>query len=332
MRWQAITIRLPWMLSLLVWTVVSCSAQSRHTDTRINYLGWDGTPKWATLVNGCIRGDTGDCKIRYKTWGGGNWEASLNHYTFTHCENGNSSPATCHKDTQIKYIAGDQRNWQAEILGGTIFQHTPDGWVPPKPAPSGSGQHLDTRINYLDWDGTPKWATIKSGRLQGDTKNGKIRYQTWQGGAWEATLNGKAFTHCMNGDPKRCHPDTIIKYISGAQEEWTAAALDRNTFQHTPANYVQIGKVGDWQEQVDWCITNYTTDPGEFGCGIAVQADCTTTGGRACLLKKAIGFAKIGKCTLAYGLTLGCQCHNGKARDMIVSAGEGNVCSYLKNK
>lgn len=102
---------------------------------------------------------------------------------------------------------------------------------------------------------------------------------------------------------------------------------------------LRFGSLGfdkpDWQKHIDWCIGNYTTDPGEANCQdqyLATYPECLTGGGRACLMTKAINSAKANDCNNAMRLTLICQCHNGGAQQQLGDAGQDNVCSYLRQK
>jgi hypothetical protein len=134
-------------------------------------------------------------------------------------------------------------------------------------------QHTDTVINYLTWNGTAMWAKLEGSyfRVSQDGSgtpweqvplSNTIRYKTWGGGNWEASLNNRVFTHAPNGDWSQAHTDTIINYIAGDGRNWTAIVLNETTFQHTPSGYAppQSGKP-DWQIHADWC----TRDGGSSG-------------------------------------------------------------------
>lgn len=91
----------------------------------------------------------------------------------------------------------------------------------------------------------------------------------------------------------------------------------------------------DWQKHCDQCIGYYTAKPDDVHCVGQYQttyAECLTGGGRACLMSKAMAFAKSGDCERAFNLTLICQCHNGAAQDQLRAAGPRAVCGYLQSK
>ena len=123
--------------------------------------------------------------------------------------------------------------------------------------------------------------------------------------------------------------------------------LDKDVWKHdggrgnnavlTPISAVlaPAGGTPDWQKHIDWCIQNYTTDPGETNCAseyLGVAPECILGGGRACLLRKAISVAKTGNCSSANSIVLLCQCHNPGARQSLVEVGERSVCAYLSKK
>ena len=93
----------------------------------------------------------------------------------------------------------------------------------------------------------------------------------------------------------------------------------------------------EWQTHIDWCIGNWTADPGETNCldqYATTEPQCAAPGGggRACLMARAIDSARSNNCSYSFQLTLICQCHNGGAREKIAGAGQGAVCGYLKTK
>jgi hypothetical protein len=91
----------------------------------------------------------------------------------------------------------------------------------------------------------------------------------------------------------------------------------------------------DWQNHIDWCIGNHTTDPGQTNCAdqyTATEPRCITGGGRACLMERAIDSAKHNNCSYAFRLTLICQCQSGKAQQQLGEAGPQKVCDYETTK
>lgn len=82
--------------------------------------------------------------VNYKSWGGGNWRASIDSQgTFTHTAQGASSS---HTDTIINYITWDGSEWTATIdPSRKVFKHVRKGE---------SSGHEDTILNYLTWDGS----------------------------------------------------------------------------------------------------------------------------------------------------------------------------------
>ncbi|MEM9090567.1 MAG: DUF4751 family protein [Cyanobacteria bacterium P01_F01_bin.53] len=85
-----------------------------------------------------------DSYASYKTWGGSNWNASINsNGIFTHTAQGASSS---HTDTIINYISWGGSEWTATIDPETkVFTHTRRG---------ASSSHTDTILNYITWDGS----------------------------------------------------------------------------------------------------------------------------------------------------------------------------------
>jgi hypothetical protein len=130
--------------------------------------------------------------------------------------------------------------------------------------------------------------------------------------------------------------DTDTVKISGLDKDvWKRDSVQSNSIAPIAAPLSPLTGTPDWQQHIDWCIKNYTTDPGETNCVpdyLGVAPDCILGGGRACLLRKAISLAKNGNCSSANSLVLLCQCHNSGARQSISNAGEDNVCSYLNHK
>lgn len=91
----------------------------------------------------------------------------------------------------------------------------------------------------------------------------------------------------------------------------------------------------DFKDSLQWCIGNYSRDPGETNCPgdyVATYPECLTGGGRACLMSKAIQAAKANDCANAFRLAQICQCHNDGARDEIRAAGPQAVCDFLKTR
>jgi hypothetical protein len=90
----------------------------------------------------------------------------------------------------------------------------------------------------------------------------------------------------------------------------------------------------EWQQHVDWCIQNSDAG-GSVDCPdkyTATYPECLVSGGRSCLMKKAIQSAKDGDYANAFRLAQICQCHNVNARDKIRDAGQKAVGDYLKTK
>jgi len=95
---------------------------------------------------------------------------------------------------------------------------------------------------------------------------------------------------------------------------------------------VMVVPRSEWMEHVDWSVSNHdaggSTDcPGEYP-----YPGCILAGGRACLMRQAIASAKAGDCGTAFRVTQVTQCHNPRAKQAIINAGMGPVCSYLKSK
>jgi hypothetical protein len=88
----------------------------------------------------------------------------------------------------------------------------------------------------------------------------------------------------------------------------------------------------EWQTHVDWCIRNSDAG-GSVDCPEKYPyPECIVSGGRSCLMKKAIQSAKDGDYANAFRLAQICQCHNVTARDQIRDAGQKAVGDYLKTK
>ncbi len=91
----------------------------------------------------------------------------------------------------------------------------------------------------------------------------------------------------------------------------------------------------DFKESLSWCISSYTKEPGELDCAneyVATYPECLTSGGRSCLMKKAVASAKDAKCDMAFRLALICQCHSDGGRSEIEAAGKQAVCDFLKSR
>jgi hypothetical protein len=90
----------------------------------------------------------------------------------------------------------------------------------------------------------------------------------------------------------------------------------------------------EWQSHIDWCIHNSDAG-GSVDCPdkyAATYPECIVSGGRSCLMGKAIQSAKDGDYANAYRLAQICQCHNVTARDQIRDAGQKAVGDYLRTK
>jgi hypothetical protein len=89
----------------------------------------------------------------------------------------------------------------------------------------------------------------------------------------------------------------------------------------------------EWQLHLNWCIGN-SDALGSVDCPdkyLSTYPECYASGGRKCLMGKAIQSAKDNDCANAFRLSLICQCHNVGARDKINAAGQDAVCSFLKD-
>jgi hypothetical protein len=64
----------------------------------------------------------------------------------------------------------------------------------------------------------------------------------------------------------------------------------------------------------------------------ATYPECWVSGGRSCMMKKAIQSAKDNDCSNALRVSQITQCHNVTARELIRDAGQDAVCQYLKTK
>lgn len=91
----------------------------------------------------------------------------------------------------------------------------------------------------------------------------------------------------------------------------------------------------NWQKNLSWCIGN-TDAGGAVNCSAdyaTTYPECIASGGRSCIMGKAINSAKAGDKANAYRLSLMCQCHNTGAKDGIMyCAGQDAVANYLKAK
>jgi hypothetical protein len=90
----------------------------------------------------------------------------------------------------------------------------------------------------------------------------------------------------------------------------------------------------DWQKHLDWSIQNPDAG-GSVDCPdkyAATYPECLFSGGRSCMMKKAIQSAKDNDCSNAHRVSQITQCHNVTARDQIRDAGQDAVCQYLKTK
>jgi hypothetical protein len=88
----------------------------------------------------------------------------------------------------------------------------------------------------------------------------------------------------------------------------------------------------DWQLHIDWAIQ----DKGAVDCPAQYYevgaSDCVYHDGRACLMQRAISFAKNNNNHSAMRLTLITQCHNQQAQQAISSAGVDAVGDYLRQR
>src|SRR5260221_6992010 len=72
----------------------------------------------------------------------------------------------------------------------------------------------------------------------------------------------------------------------------------------------------DWQEHLDWSIRNSDAG-GSVDCPdkyLATYPECHISGGRSCMMKKAIQSAKDNDCANALRVSVITQCHNVTAR------------------
>lgn len=89
-----------------------------------------------------------------------------------------------------------------------------------------------------------------------------------------------------------------------------------------------------WQTHLDWSIQNLDAG-GSVDCPdkyVEAYPECLVSGGRSCMMKKAIQSAKDNDCSNALRVSQITQCHNVTARDQIRDAGQNAVCRYLKTK
>jgi hypothetical protein len=96
----------------------------------------------------------------------------------------------------------------------------------------------------------------------------------------------------------------------------------------------QAQNKSDWQKHLDWSIQNSDAG-GSVDCPdkyLATYPECFVSGGRSCMMKKAIQSAKDNDCSNAHRVSQITQCHNVTARDLIREAGQDAVCQYLKTK
>jgi hypothetical protein len=99
-----------------------------------------------------------------------------------------------------------------------------------------------------------------------------------------------------------------------------------------PVETVASRARADWMTHVDWAIAN-TDAGGSTDCPGEYQIPgCILSGGRACLMREAVGAARNGRCADAFRFVSVTQCHNPTARAELIQAGEKAVCDYLKTK
>jgi hypothetical protein len=90
----------------------------------------------------------------------------------------------------------------------------------------------------------------------------------------------------------------------------------------------------NWRANIDWCIGNSDAG-GSVDCPdkYVTYPECIVSGGRSCLMKKAIQSAKDKDYANSFRLAQICQCHNVGARDGIIyCGGQQGVGDYLKAK
>jgi hypothetical protein len=89
----------------------------------------------------------------------------------------------------------------------------------------------------------------------------------------------------------------------------------------------------NWKANIDWCIGNSDAG-GSVDCPQQyVYPECIASGGRACLMRKAIQSAKDKDDANAYRQALVCQCHNSGAKDgFVYCAGQKAIADYLRTK
>jgi hypothetical protein len=93
----------------------------------------------------------------------------------------------------------------------------------------------------------------------------------------------------------------------------------------------QIGSSEEWQQHILWSIRNADAG-GSVDCPnayIGVAPECLATGGRSCVMRKAIDAAERNKQAEAVRLSLITQCHNPQAADQIRSLGPQALTAYL---
>ncbi len=89
-----------------------------------------------------------------------------------------------------------------------------------------------------------------------------------------------------------------------------------------------------WQQNLDWSISNSDAG-GSVNCSdqyLATYPECLMSGGRSCIMRKAIESARAGDCENALRVSLITQCHNPAVSHQIQAAGAEAVCTYLKKK
>lgn len=87
----------------------------------------------------------------------------------------------------------------------------------------------------------------------------------------------------------------------------------------------------EWQVHLDWCKHNRDAG-GAVNCQddyAATYPACLISGGRSCLMGKAVQSAHDHDCENAFKLALICQCHSAEAQSAIRQAGVMAVCNYL---
>jgi len=89
----------------------------------------------------------------------------------------------------------------------------------------------------------------------------------------------------------------------------------------------------DWRGNLNWCIGNSDAG-GATNCPQDYPyPECVASGGRSCLMRKAIQSANDNDYANSYRLALVCQCHNTGAKDgFMYCAGQKAIGDYLRNK